>query len=113
MNDPIPGIGLPDNLPDRFRSCLRATSGDMEAALAAQERADADSQAVLRRYHDMLNVSVALARPHEAAATRPDPPRPPLRLARRPGPLPGKTRHRGGRSWRVSGTPLARAGLRA
>ena len=39
-----------------------------EAALAAQERPDADCQAILRRHRDVLNLSVVLARPADAAA---------------------------------------------
>ncbi|GII65287.1 hypothetical protein Skr01_53720 [Sphaerisporangium krabiense] len=65
MSEPIPGIGLPHLLPESPDSF--PTGG--EVALAAQERPGADCQAVLRRHHDLFNLSIALAPPE---ATAPD-----------------------------------------
>ncbi|RKS74317.1 putative nucleotide-binding protein [Actinomadura pelletieri DSM 43383] len=62
MTEPVPGTGLPHVLP----SDLGALPADGEIAVVAQERPGADCQAVLRRHHDLLNLSVALA-PAEAA----------------------------------------------
>lgn len=59
---PIPGIGLPAELP-RALSQLPATP-----VIAAQECPGADLQAVVRRDHDVLNLSVVLASPPRAAA---------------------------------------------
>lgn len=62
MTEPVPGTGLPHVLPGD----PRALPVGEEVAVAAQERPGADCQAVLRRHHDLLNLSVALA-PAEAA----------------------------------------------
>ncbi|MFC4055077.1 CATRA conflict system CASPASE/TPR repeat-associated protein [Actinomadura syzygii] len=61
MTEPVPGTGLPHVLPGD----PGALPQDGETAVAAQERPGADCQAVLRRHHDLLNLSVALA-PSEA-----------------------------------------------
>ncbi|MFE1318044.1 CATRA conflict system CASPASE/TPR repeat-associated protein [Kitasatospora phosalacinea] len=68
MTDPVPGTGLPHLLPaDLFaaeplpappQAPLRVRE---EFAVAAQERAGTDCQAVLRRHHDVWNLSVALS----------------------------------------------------
>ncbi|GII88922.1 hypothetical protein Ssi03_69120 [Sphaerisporangium siamense] len=65
MTEPIPGIGLPNLLPETPDSFPAGG----EVALAAQERPGADCQAVLRRHHDLFNLSIALAPPE---ATAPD-----------------------------------------
>ncbi|MFC8849197.1 MULTISPECIES: CATRA conflict system CASPASE/TPR repeat-associated protein [unclassified Micromonospora] len=58
MTGPIHGTNLPAHLPGE----LAAGHGvPGEAALAAQERPDSGYQAILRRCHDVLNLSVALA----------------------------------------------------
>jgi len=67
MREPIPGIGLPDQMPATYQELPTVTETGEEAALAAQERTDADCQAILRRHHDVLNLSVVLARPVLAA----------------------------------------------
>ncbi|WP_199747903.1 CATRA conflict system CASPASE/TPR repeat-associated protein, partial [Actinomadura sp. WAC 06369] len=59
MHDPIPGTGLPRDLPDP------ASGGD--GPLAAQENPDDDYQAVYRRHHDAFVLSAALAPRHGAA----------------------------------------------
>lgn len=63
MRDPIPGTGLSHQLPDACREFPSAAESGAEAALAAQERPDADCQAILRRHHEVLNLSLVLARP--------------------------------------------------
>jgi predicted nucleotide-binding protein len=68
MREPIAGIGLAHQLPDTFRELVsgaRYLAGE-EAALAAQERPDADCQAILRRHRDVLNLSVVMAAPEAA-----------------------------------------------
>ncbi|HEX4831634.1 MAG TPA: CATRA conflict system CASPASE/TPR repeat-associated protein [Trebonia sp.] len=59
MRDPLPHGDLPHQLP----GAARDLAGGAETVLAAQERRDADCQAILRRHHDVLNLSVALAEP--------------------------------------------------
>lgn len=66
MREPIPGIELPHQLPADYRDLLSAAETGEEAALAAQERTDADCQAVLRRHHDVLNLSLVIAPPETA-----------------------------------------------
>jgi predicted nucleotide-binding protein len=70
MREPIPGIGLPQQLPATHQELADSARflADEEAALAAQERPDADCQAILRRHHDVLNLSVVLAGPAAAPA---------------------------------------------
>ncbi|WP_329179205.1 CATRA conflict system CASPASE/TPR repeat-associated protein [Streptomyces sp. NBC_01477] len=65
MADPVPGTDLPQVLPPT----PDALPSDGEIAVAAQERRGADCQAVLRRHHDVWNLSVVLA-PHRPG---PDP----------------------------------------
>jgi len=67
MRDPIPGTGLSHQLAATYRELPSAAESGAEAALAAQERPDADCQAILRRHHDVLNLSLVLARPEGAA----------------------------------------------
>jgi predicted nucleotide-binding protein len=62
MTDSIPGTGLPHLLAGS-RDGLPA-GGEVE--LAARERPGANCQAVLRLHHDVLNLSVALARADQA-----------------------------------------------
>jgi predicted nucleotide-binding protein len=57
MTDPIVGIAATATLPDD-RTALPA-----DEVIAAQERIDANRQAVLRRVYDVLNLSVVLAQP--------------------------------------------------
>jgi predicted nucleotide-binding protein len=68
MREPIAGTGLPYQMPDTFRELASGTRylADEEAALAAQERPNADCQAILRRHRDVLNLSVVLAAPEAA-----------------------------------------------
>jgi hypothetical protein len=61
MTEPVPGTGLPQ-VPLWDSGLLAGGDG----ARAAQERPGADCQAVLRRQHDVLNLSLALA-PGETA----------------------------------------------
>jgi hypothetical protein len=61
MTEPVPGTGLPQ-VPAWDPGLLAGRDG----ARAAQEHPRADCQAVLRRQHDVLNLSLALA-PSEAA----------------------------------------------
>jgi predicted nucleotide-binding protein len=68
MPDPIPGAGLPHQLPVDYRDFPGTAETGAEAALAAQERADADCQAILRRHHDVLNLSLVLAPPQTMSA---------------------------------------------
>ncbi|WP_066366958.1 CATRA conflict system CASPASE/TPR repeat-associated protein [Herbidospora mongoliensis] len=63
MTQPVPGLWLPDLLP----ASLDGLPEDGEVTIAAQERPGADCQAVLRRHHDVLNLSVALAPPEARA----------------------------------------------
>lgn len=68
MREPIASTGLPQQLPDTYREpagSARYPAAD-EAALAAQERPDAECQAILRRHRDVLNLSVVLAAPEGA-----------------------------------------------
>jgi predicted nucleotide-binding protein len=68
MREPIAGIGLPQQLPGTYRELAGGAGypADEEAALAAQERPDAECQAILRRHRDVLNLSVVLAAPEAA-----------------------------------------------
>jgi predicted nucleotide-binding protein len=68
MEDPLPHGGLPHELPAEYRKLPDAAETGDEAVLAAQERPDADCQALLRRHHDVLNLSVVLAAPESAPA---------------------------------------------
>jgi predicted nucleotide-binding protein len=70
MREPIAGIGLPDQLPGTYRELADSARyrADEEAALAAQERPDADCQAILRRHRDVLNLSLVLAAPEAATS---------------------------------------------
>jgi predicted nucleotide-binding protein len=62
MTDPIPGTGLPSHLPDTIADIAGwSTAAAEESAIAAQERRGSGYQALLRRHHDVLNLSVALA----------------------------------------------------
>jgi predicted nucleotide-binding protein len=63
MRDPVPGTGLSHQLPATYRELPSAAASGAEAALAAQERPDADCQAILRRHHDALNLSLVLGHP--------------------------------------------------
>jgi predicted nucleotide-binding protein len=69
MREPIAGIGLPHQLPGTYRELAGSAPylANEEAALAAQERSDAECQAILRRHRDVLNLSVVLAAPEAAA----------------------------------------------
>ncbi|GGV00575.1 hypothetical protein GCM10010182_17330 [Actinomadura cremea] len=60
MGDPIPGTGLPRDLPDDL-AATTAAGASGERPLAAQENPDDDYQAVFRRHHDAFVLSVALA----------------------------------------------------
>lgn len=63
MTEPVPGLALP-----QFPSAdLRPPSGVRDGVVALQEMPGADCQAVLRRHHDVLNLSVALAPPEAAS----------------------------------------------
>jgi predicted nucleotide-binding protein len=66
MRDPLPYGDLPHQLPDSHRVLA---SRDDEVVLAAQQRQDADCQAILRRHRDVLNLSVVLAAPPGARAS--------------------------------------------
>ncbi|MFC5824736.1 CATRA conflict system CASPASE/TPR repeat-associated protein [Nonomuraea insulae] len=66
MRDPVPGLGLPHVLPETLAALPAARAGS-EVPLAALEARGADCQAILRRHHDVLNLSVALAGPAQAA----------------------------------------------
>ncbi|MEU7921947.1 CATRA conflict system CASPASE/TPR repeat-associated protein [Micromonospora zamorensis] len=57
MVDVVPGLALPNHLPPALSDLPRAP----ELALAAQERADAPMQAIVRLHHDVLNLSVVLS----------------------------------------------------
>ncbi|WP_431882405.1 CATRA conflict system CASPASE/TPR repeat-associated protein [Micromonospora gifhornensis] len=57
----ISGLGVPPHLPETAAELPTATQTGPEWILAGQERADADYQAVLRRHHDLINLSLALA----------------------------------------------------
>jgi predicted nucleotide-binding protein len=65
MTETIPSVSLPRLL----SSGLGSLPLGREAALAAQESRDANAQAVLRIHRDVLNLSVALAKPEGLAAT--------------------------------------------
>jgi len=71
MREAIPGTGLPHQLPDTRPELTSSPQylAEEETALAAQERPDADCQAILRRHHDVLNLSVVLAGPEGASAS--------------------------------------------
>jgi predicted nucleotide-binding protein len=70
MREAIPGTGLPQHLPPTFRELITSAGylADEETALAGQERPDADCQAILRRHHDVLNLSIVLAGPEGTSA---------------------------------------------
>ncbi|MFB8406304.1 CATRA conflict system CASPASE/TPR repeat-associated protein [Streptomyces sp. NPDC055912] len=62
MDRPIPGVGLPHDLPEEPPGpAPRTAGGPAEEPLAAQECPDEGFQAVLRRHHDVLVLSAALA----------------------------------------------------
>ncbi|GAA1275749.1 hypothetical protein GCM10009677_31540 [Sphaerisporangium rubeum] len=61
MVDPVPGLRLRHLLPDSYDDLPPVTWSGPEAALAVQEQTGARCQAVLRRHHNILNLSVALA----------------------------------------------------
>ncbi|GAB1817737.1 CATRA conflict system CASPASE/TPR repeat-associated protein [Herbidospora sp. RD11066] len=65
LTEPIPGVGLPHVLP----ASLDGLPADGEVAVAAIERPGADCQLILRRHHDVLALSIALA---PAAARAPE-----------------------------------------
>ncbi|MFD4570924.1 CATRA conflict system CASPASE/TPR repeat-associated protein [Streptomyces sp. NPDC058417] len=58
MTGPIPRTGLPPFPPERLDA---PAAPGTEAPLAAQERPGTDLQAILRRHHDVLDLSVCLA----------------------------------------------------
>ncbi|MFG1614690.1 CATRA conflict system CASPASE/TPR repeat-associated protein [Nonomuraea wenchangensis] len=82
MRDPVPGLGLPHMLPETLTDLPAGPSAGLpagtsagppagvlvgaEAPLAAAEARGADRQVILRRHHDVLNLSVALAGPSSA-----------------------------------------------
>jgi predicted nucleotide-binding protein len=80
MTGPIPGIPAPALLPE---------TGDLarDGIVAAQESPDLSRQAVLRRVHDVLNLSVLLAQPLPEGLRRPSaaPPAPDLPPKRQMG----------------------------
>ncbi|MFF2307991.1 CATRA conflict system CASPASE/TPR repeat-associated protein [Streptomyces sp. NPDC058128] len=62
MDRPIPGVGLPHDLPEEPPGpAPRTAGGPAEEPLATQECPDEGFQAVLRRHHDVLVLSAALA----------------------------------------------------
>ncbi|MFB6394806.1 CATRA conflict system CASPASE/TPR repeat-associated protein [Polymorphospora lycopeni] len=61
LDDEIPGLDAPARLPETAADLPAPAGTGPEWILAGQERADADYQAVLRRHHDLLNLSLALA----------------------------------------------------
>ena len=71
MRDPVPHGDLPHQLPLAYQDLPEIAVDGQEAVLAAQERPDADCQAVLRRHHDVLNLSVVVAAPPGAPAPGP------------------------------------------
>ncbi|MFB8077409.1 CATRA conflict system CASPASE/TPR repeat-associated protein [Streptomyces sp. NPDC056013] len=94
MDQPIPGVDLPHDLPEEPPGpAPRTAGGPAEEPLAAQECPDEGFQAVLRRHHDVLVLSAALApgamrAPGDATAdpsVRPVPPDP-VGLPWAPGP---------------------------
>jgi hypothetical protein len=62
MSEPILGTGLPTELPAGWHEPAPSSP------LAALEHAGADYQAILRREHDILNLSVVFAPPQDATA---------------------------------------------
>jgi hypothetical protein len=64
MTEAIPGIAAA-TLPPETHAALRA-----DGVAAVQERPDASRQAVLRRVHDVVNLSVALAQPKSEGLRR-------------------------------------------
>ncbi|MFD3589819.1 CATRA conflict system CASPASE/TPR repeat-associated protein [Streptomyces sp. NPDC058683] len=64
MDQPIAGTGLPTTLPPDPKTLVPGKPS------AAQEHPTADFQAVVRREHDVLNLSVALAAPLGATSRR-------------------------------------------
>jgi predicted nucleotide-binding protein len=71
MRDPLPHGDLPHQLPLLYLDLPDSAETGEEAVLAAQERPDAECQAFLRRHHDVLNLSVALAVPAETPSPAP------------------------------------------
>jgi predicted nucleotide-binding protein len=71
MTGPIPGA-VPSTAPPATHAALRA-----DGVAAVQERPDASRQAVLRRVHDVVNLSVALAQPKPEGSGRPQATHPP------------------------------------
>jgi predicted nucleotide-binding protein len=69
MTELIPGTALPRLLPP----ARAGIPPDGEVALAAQERPGANCQAVLRRHHDVFNLSIALAPPEAPASDQASP----------------------------------------
>jgi predicted nucleotide-binding protein len=67
MREPIPGVGLPHQMPATYGELPGSAETGEEAPLVAQERADANCQAILRRHHDLLSLSLVVARPMETA----------------------------------------------
>ncbi|MFB6655668.1 CATRA conflict system CASPASE/TPR repeat-associated protein [Streptomyces microflavus] len=94
MDRPIPGADLPHDLPEEPPGpAPRTAGGPAEEPLAAQECPDEGFQAVLRRHHDVLVLSAALApgamrAPGGATADPPGRPAPPdpVGLSWAPGP---------------------------
>lgn len=72
MRDPLPHGNLPHQLPAARQDLLESAEPGEETVLAAQERPDADCQAFLRRHHDVLNLSVALAVPPSSPSSARD-----------------------------------------
>ncbi|WP_143081820.1 CATRA conflict system CASPASE/TPR repeat-associated protein [Streptomyces qinglanensis] len=71
MDRALPGSDLPRDLPATAAQLLRAAPGTAGVrTLAAQENAEDDYQAVLRRHHDVLSLSVALAPRHDRPGWR-------------------------------------------
>src|SRR4051794_32987300 len=59
MTDPVPEYDLPSVMP----SAIEAIAVHGERALAAQERPGVNCQAIVRLHHDVLCLSVGIARP--------------------------------------------------
>jgi predicted nucleotide-binding protein len=79
MTESIPGLRVPAGLPAGFDEL---PAGDV---LAGQENSIADRQGVMRRVHDVLNLSVAMAQPiPEGLDSKPSGQLIPVRPARQP-----------------------------
>jgi len=89
MTEPIPGILAPARPPETRAALLE------DGVAATQQSPDASRQAVLRRVHDILNLSVALAQPVPEDLLRP----PGARLARPQGIRPPAERQLGWVEW--------------